>query len=153
MTPPRTTSLVNRLGKKLGGLLRGALFSFMLEVEPVPASRPRVSQWGTYYSKAYTKFRKEAEVELRSLPSGEPTDEPLFVVTEVICTKPRTGKLSHPKGDIDNYEKSIFDAITKAEKYWRDDRQIVGAMTVKRYAAPGEQSGYHVTAYAIKEQA
>ena len=32
-----------------------------LPLTPVPASRPRVTRWGTYYGKRYTQWREEAE--------------------------------------------------------------------------------------------
>ena len=98
--------------------------SFLLTfpVEPVPASRPRVTRWGTYYGKRYSKFRKEAE----SVVSQAYTDQPLSGTLEVTiwfyCKKPKTTKLSEPRGDIDNYCKAILDQLNN--RVIEDDQQI-----------------------------
>ena len=36
------------------------MLTIRLELNPVPASRPRVSKWGTYYGKRHQAFRSEA---------------------------------------------------------------------------------------------
>lgn len=148
-TTTKITEVVGALRDTVRGWLGAALFTFHLEVEPVPASRPKVSRWGTYYTKTYTTFRKSAEEAMARLESECLHGCNIVVVVEVVCTKPRTGKLDHPKGDIDNYEKAIFDVITKAGKHWRDDKQIVGTVAFKRYVAEGETPGFHVSAFAI----
>ena len=32
---------------------------FTFNIPPVPASRPRVTRWGTYYAKKYTDYQSE----------------------------------------------------------------------------------------------
>jgi Holliday junction resolvase RusA-like endonuclease len=56
---------------------------------------------------------------------GEPFDGPVMIWMRFAVPKPKTTKLSHPKPDIDNYEKALFDALTKAGNVWNDDHQIV----------------------------
>lgn len=76
-------------------------------------------------------------------PCATPLDGPLQVDVEFVCTKPKTTKRHWPRGDGDNYEKSLYDAITKAG-YWGDDDQIVEARWVKRFAKPGEEPHMHI---------
>jgi len=61
-------------------------------------------------------------------------DIPLFVTTHIRVTKPRTSKKDYPRGDNDNYEKAIWDMLTK-KKYWRDDDLIIDNFTSKRFVA------------------
>lgn len=42
------------------------------EVDPCPASRPRVTRWSTYYPKRYTKFKTDMKAltsEMETTPS------------------------------------------------------------------------------------
>ncbi len=106
---------------------------------PVPASRPRVTRWGVYYTKTYETWRKLAEA---ATPPGSlflDASIPLLVVVSSVVQKPKTGKLSRPKGDVDNYAKAPLDTITKSGGYWHDDDQLVHLLSSKRYAQPGEE--------------
>ena len=67
-----------------------------------------------------------------------PLEGPLLVVTRFIVTRPKTTKLSHPRGDIDNYEKGLFDQLTSCGA-WLDDNQIVDAHSSKEWARTGEE--------------
>ena len=107
-------------------------------LEPVPASRPRVAKFGTYYAGKYKEFLKEAP---KFIPKGlEPRSGAQQVVIRIVCTKPKTGKLAFPKGDVDNYAKGILDVMTKAG-VWQDDTQVIRLDVSKRYARPGEAPG------------
>jgi Holliday junction resolvase RusA-like endonuclease len=103
---------------------------------PVPASRPKVSRWGVYYGKRYTAWKKHAETNTPKGP-GEILG-PLTVHVECVVEKPRTSKLTHPKGDADNYAKGPLDVLTRVGGYWHDDDQIVRLLSIKRFADPGE---------------
>ena len=102
-----------------------------IPIDPVPASRPRVSRWGTYYGKKYTTFRKDVEKFLKGV-ALKVLAGPLFVVIEIHCRKPRTSKLDYPKPDVDNYAKGVLDALNK--KAWNDDSQIVGLVVTKEWS-------------------
>nr|WP_246505610.1 RusA family crossover junction endodeoxyribonuclease [Coralloluteibacterium stylophorae] len=115
--------------------------------EPAPASRPRVSKWGTYFSGAYKTWRETAAAHLAPGATGLEADEPLLVVHESICKRPKTTKKKWPKGDVDNHVKGPLDAITKATGWWTDDDQIVLLLTAKRFAAPGEEPHTAVSIY------
>ena len=43
------------------------------DIVPIPASRPRVTRWATYYGKKYSKFKEEMEVltkDIKTVPLG-----------------------------------------------------------------------------------
>lgn len=105
-------------------------------MEPVPASRPRVTQWGTYHAKPYKAWLAEAGKHLAAETYRAPEGH-LIVKVEVVCTRAKTSKLTTPKGDVDNYAKAILDALTHAG-VWSDDKWIVKLTVVKRFADPGE---------------
>lgn len=88
-------------------------------INPVPASRPRVAKWGTYYPKTYTKFRKEAK-EYISKMSRSPIDYYFSLRCLIQVKRPKTSKLEYPNGDFDNYLKAIMDAGN--EYLWTDDK-------------------------------
>lgn len=98
--------------------------SIWVPVEPVPASRPRVTRWGVYYGKRYTNFRKEVSEILgrTDLPKGLPLAGPLKATVKFFVTKPRTSSRKWPNGDLDNYLKTLdsFNGIL-----WDDDDQIL----------------------------
>jgi Holliday junction resolvase RusA-like endonuclease len=107
----------------------------VLWVEPVPASRPRVSRKGfAYYSKSYNKFRQAATTALGALKKskGCPVAGPIAVVVHFYCKRPKNPSNPYPIGDIDNHLKSILDALN--EWAWHDDMQIVKIEATKRYS-------------------
>lgn len=125
-------------------------FSLFIPVEPTPASRPRVSQYGTYYSKTYTAWLNAARGSLEGAIKA-PLEGPVSLEMEVVCTKPRTGKLLFPKGDVDNYAKGPMDVLTKLNA-WGDDSQVVRLLVTKRYAAGAEQAGTLIRAHTLNDQ-
>ena len=109
-----------------------------MPLSPVPASRPRVTRWGTYHLKRYSTWMKQVALHL---PVG---DEPVFtgpvaVYCEFVVRKPKTTKLSMPRADNDNLEKATYDAITKCMCVWKDDNQIQMNLSVKRFTNPKEE--------------
>ena len=109
-----------------------------LLLPPVPASRPRVGRWGTFYSKNYAQWKEQARLLLQDqeLPR---TSAPLAVMVEQVCRKPKTTKRLYPRGDCDNHAKGPLDAITKADGAWDDDDQIIWLAVTKRFAEQDEQ--------------
>lgn len=104
-----------------------------------PASRPRVGRWGTYYSKTYEEFRKEAKrffEDIHALEGNHAADMVCLVV--VVCARPKTTKRRHPKGDWDNFAKGPCDVVPSG-LLWEDDDQIVFGGCYKRYAEKHEE--------------
>jgi Holliday junction resolvase RusA-like endonuclease len=133
-----------KLKSLLGDPLKEALFLG----NPVPASRPRVTRWGTYYAKTYSDWKKKFEAELKEFK--ETITVPCFVIVEAVAEKAKTSKLFFPRADVDNYCKSPLDVLTK-KKCWEDDSQIIELFTSKRFAEKGEEQRVEVSIYDYKK--
>lgn len=110
-----------------------------LPIAPVPAARPRVSRWGTYYPKTYREWKASAAGLLKPFwKEGSPTDETVCVSVHAVAKRPQklTRPLPHP--DVDNYVKAVLDVITGSQLVWQDDRQVAYLWATKRYADAGE---------------
>lgn len=107
------------------------------QIEPVPASRPRVTRWGTYYGKRYANFRKEFAGILgqTDLPKDLPLRGRLKAIVSFFVSKPKTSKRSWPVGDLDNYLKTldVFNGVL-----WADDDQICEFDADKRFVGSDE---------------
>ena len=136
-------------GMKPEAVVAKHLATIAIPLEPLPASRPRVTKWGTYIAKPYKNWIDAA---VKALPQGDlwpAKTTPLLVVTTAICTKARTSKLFFPRMDVDNTAKAALDIVTKVGGYWDDDNQIVHLVTTKRFAAPGEPAHTSLSIYAL----
>lgn len=100
-----------------------------------------MSRWGTYYAKGYKAWMANAAHLINE--AKRPLSGPLFVHTELVCERPKTTKRAYPRGDNDNFEKAVWDALTK-KRFWEDDDQIVQNFTSKRFALPGEEPHVYV---------
>lgn len=109
----------------------------VFDLAPVPASRPRVGKFGTYYAKGYADWMKEAAGFVKDA-LDVPTHAPLEVDIECVCKRPAKPTSTVPIGDVDNYAKGPLDVITKSGVVWGDDKQVVSLRVSKRFAAPGE---------------
>lgn len=114
---------------------------------PVPASRPRVTKWGTYYPKTYKDWKDKASG-FFSKPAAVASG-PLHVQLEVICKRPQKLTTDIPVGDVDNYAKAALDAVNDAG-IWGDDKQVVSLHVVKRYAGKGEEPRTHIEIHSIE---
>ncbi len=142
---PRLQTLLTEL---TAGVRATASLSMFLALQPVPASRPRVGRWGTYYLPTYKKWIALAT---EMIEAAEITlHGPLFVVSRAFIKPARTTKLLFPKPDVDNYAKAPLDIITKADGYWDDDHQIQTLLVGKRYTRAGEQEGSQVDIFEYK---
>lgn len=124
---------------------------FFLAVAPKAAARTRATCRGkfaqVYTAPAYRAWLDEALPELKALApslSPEVRSRDVRITIEVRVAKPKQTKRVRPGGDSDNYEKGLWDAMTKVGAWWEDDEQIVENHTTKRWAAPDEQPGYAV---------
>jgi Holliday junction resolvase RusA-like endonuclease len=116
--------------------------------DPVPAARPKVYRSGTTYPKRYQMYRVAghswAEKQPWVICLG-----PLRVTTSFVTRKPRTSKLTHPIGDVDNYAKAVLDILNK--RAWNDDVQIIDLKATKRFARPDEEPHTVVTIEPLGE--
>ena len=118
-----------------------------IPVEPVPAPRPRVSKFGTYFPANYTAHKKALEAALP--PKAQTLLGELRVEVELVCPPITKSKFTTPKGDLDNLAKPILDVLTKLGWYG-DDRQIVELHITKRFPKPGEQPHINVSLLEIQ---
>ena len=135
--------------------------AFFLAVTPKAAARTNVTCRGSgkrafptvYTAPGYRSWLDEALPKLKELAPTMPPEvqaRDVRIVTEVIVRKPKATKRLRPGGDNDNYEKGVWDAMTKVGAWWNDDEQIVENTTIKRWAKPEEPEGYHVQVYFME---
>lgn len=116
----------------------------------MPAARARIPRYGKpYYPKTYSGWISEAAqlLEPSSLSIAHP------VVANVLFAVPRakTSKLIVPVGDGDNFEKAIYDMLTK-KGYLSDDKWITTATWRKRFLPTGTQGYTLITLTADLEE-
>lgn len=107
----------------------------------MPCPRPRVALRGrvpvAYYPADYQKWKAAAAALLvEQLEGREPLEGPLFVSIRCYSERPKTTKLSAPKPDVDNYAKSVLDAMTAAG-VWGDDCQVEMLEVSKAWSSEG----------------
>jgi Holliday junction resolvase RusA-like endonuclease len=124
---------------------------FIIAHAPLPCPRPRIVVRGrfpsAYYPKPYTEWKAVVEQCLKAmLNEGRllAVTGPLCVTIYNVATRPKSTKLAYPKPDVDNYAKSVMDAMTKAG-LWEDDSQVVLLTSGKRWTEPTEAAHIRVT--------
>lgn len=141
----QTSDTFNRVLECVRGAAIGGLLHVFLFTNPAPASRPRVSRYGgVFYGETYSTFYADCQRQLAVMKAQIRATGSFDVLLEFIITKPKTGKMSLPRGDVDNFAKGPMDAITKAEKIWKDDSQVEMLVVTKRYAQPNEAPGVNI---------
>lgn len=65
---------------------------------------------------------------------GEPFTGPVSLNVIFNAHRPKTTKKTFPRGDLDNYEKALMDALTKHGGFWIDDDQVVELQSAKCWA-------------------
>ncbi|MAU02243.1 MAG: hypothetical protein CL608_34325 [Anaerolineaceae bacterium] len=116
--------------------------SLQLNVDPVPASRPRFVRRGnytsTYYAGRYKEFLQETGVialENALGPfdwgDGLPFTGDVEVEAVFNVKRPKTTKLTSPKGDVDNYGKALLDLLQPT--VIQDDKQVTKLTLTKQF--------------------
>ena len=113
--------------------------SWTFILKPTPASRPRVSRYGTYYGKNYTRFRKLAAALIPKMLGKKhkiyKADQALEVTLLISVPKPKSDTNRRwPRGDIDNYAKGILDSCNGL--VWQDDDSITKIHIEKVWGDP-----------------
>ena len=115
--------------------------SHRFDISPVPASRPRVSRWSTYYPKKYTKFKTDMEAltsELNTTPCETLVCVSIDFMVEIPKSWSKKKKEKHDNtycnnnADIDNYIKAILDSLNSV--FFIDDKQVVEIFARKIYS-------------------
>lgn len=121
------------------------MFRYEFKIEAVPASRPRVTRFATFYPKRYTAFREAMGVICDHTKFNKIGVGPIKVETIIYLPMPKSWSKKKKQemnngwkdntSDNDNYEKSIWDSLNG--KAWEDDRQIVWNETKVKYSEEG----------------
>ena len=113
------------------------------KLEPVSASRPRVTRWGVYYADKYTQFRKD----MAKLLLGNRTlyASPLKLNVSFYFTIPKSyskkkrdeldGEYCVGVSDLDNLEKALYDCMNGT--VYVDDKYIVHHEVKKMWVKEG----------------
>ena len=110
-----------------------------VNLRPVPAARARIPRFGKpYYPKTYKGWIDGAVILLE--PSNLSIARPIVANVLFAVPRARTSKLIVPVGDGDNFEKAIYDMLTK-KGYLSDDKWITSASWKKRFLPTGS-TGY-----------
>jgi len=117
---------------------------WVLQINPIPCPRPRVTSKGwAYFPKKYSGWKRDAESLISEMMKSFGYMQPLAGELEVnavfYAKRPKVTKLTHPKPDIDNYLKSLLDAGNGIA--WVDDALITTVRASKLWAQPTED-GY-----------
>lgn len=76
-------------------------YKLFIPLLPVPASRVRVTRWGTFYLKNYENFRQSCKAYLKKISKEYPTSKNVFrVKMDFICYKPKKPTHNYPRGDL-----------------------------------------------------
>jgi Holliday junction resolvase RusA-like endonuclease len=103
-----------------------------------------------YYPKKYTTWKKAA---IDACPCGQlRLEDPLLVLIEHVLHRPKKPSNPYPAPDLDNFDKSAYDAVTSLNGYWQDDKQVVTGMSWKRYARTDEEPGTNIEFYKMNEK-
>ena len=126
------------------------MMEYKFPINPVAASRPRISKFGAYFTGPYKKFRSAAAMVINQVLGRNftPLSGKLAVDIRCYVTRPKTTKLEYPKADVDNYSKAILDSLNG--KLWLDDSQIWALFISKEWADPGEEGYFTVSLEEIK---
>jgi Holliday junction resolvase RusA-like endonuclease len=110
-------------------------------ITPVPASRPRVTRFSTYFPKKYTQFRKQF-AELLDDITTQTNDGLLSVNLDFYVqipkswskkkTKEMEGRYCSNNADLDNYCKAVLDGLEG--RYYENDKQVVMIRARKFYS-------------------
>lgn len=113
--------------------------SITFDIDPVPASRPRVTRWGTYYPEKYTQFRKDMakmllKAQQKELYTGAlKTDVVFYIPIPKSKSKKQRAEMNGAfcvsNMDLDNLEKALYDSMNGV--IYEDDKQIVQHLTRK----------------------
>lgn len=121
----------------------GQVVDFTIPIKPVPCPRPRMTRWGeTYYPKTYVSWRKEAQLYIPNLPA--PLTGPVLVCVDSVLPPFKRATSECPMGDVDNYAKSILDAISVRGGVLENDRQVLVLLSLKRFTRDNEEPHTHV---------
>jgi len=121
------------------------MINLTFNINPVPASRPKVTRYSVYYGKKYTQFKKDMSILLRKYGGQKYTgivrcDIEFHIQIAKSTSKKKKnlldGQYCDNNADLDNYEKAVLDSLTGVT--FGDDSSIVELSSSKRWAIDGK---------------
>ena len=116
----------------------------IFNISPVPASRPRVTRWSTYFPKKYTQFRKDFKLILDDLDI-ELSEGLLYAKLDFFMQIPKSwsnkkklakeGKYADNNVDVDNLVKACLDSCEGV--FYENDNQVAMIRARKFYSING----------------
>lgn len=113
-------------------------------IAPVPASRPRVTRFSTYFPKKYTQFRKDFAMILDDL-DVELSEGLLYAKLDFFMQIPKSwsnkkkadkeGKYADNNVDVDNLVKACLDSCEGV--FYENDNQVAMIRARKFYSIDG----------------
>lgn len=121
-----------------------------IPITPVPASRPRVTRFSTYYGKKHTQYIKDVQGILLAIQKPQkPSDELVMLNTTYCLPLPKSmskkkrlekdSQFCEKNIDLDNLDKLFWDSVLTGT-FIKDDCQIVMNTNKKIWTA--EPVGY-----------
>ena len=111
-------------------------YSFEIPGEPIAKSRPRAymreGHIYFYNEKNVTEYQKKVK-SIAYFHIKEPSLRPISMMITFYIKRPKTVKRKYPtaRPDLDNYEKTILDALNGVA--YKDDAQVVIVLKAKKY--------------------
>jgi len=109
---------------------------FHFPFRPIAKERPRITSRGAYTPKRTAAFESQIRAHaLKEMQKHEYTCVSEPIDCHFVFYFPRPKKLIHEfpmQGDLDNYVKSVADALNGT--VWDDDRLIVSMSAMKQYS-------------------
>jgi Holliday junction resolvase RusA-like endonuclease len=124
-----------------------------LPFDPIPSPRPQarvIGKFASFYMpKSYMTWKGLVSDYVKSEMAGTKIREELFngpvkVFIDHVVKKPKTSKLKYPKPDLDNYDKSVLDALTNSGAVWHDDSQVVYLTSSKGFDTAESKISVHI---------
>ena len=125
--------------------------SFFVHCEPVPQPRAKVSTLGGF-ARAYVDKKHPSHAlkkAIREAFTGEKLQGPIccdllfrFARPKSHTKKQRECGWHTAKGDIDNLQKLVFDALNGIA--YDDDKQIAFVLATKQWSVQGQDSGINI---------
>lgn len=123
------------------------IYNIKIPINPIPASRPRVTRYGTFYKEPYNSFkavfrRLVINDSLKTKSSSYDMSMALkmtivfYVKTPISMSRKKQmlleGQYHTKRPDLDNLIKSIKDAMNGV--WYKDDSQVVSLVAEKRWS-------------------
>ena len=121
---------------------------------PIPKARARTVSNGRRtwsYTPSNTKGWEDAIIlQCKAKAPGEPITGPLRIELYFSIPRVKAWPRSYPRGDVDNYVKSVKDALNGL--FYVDDVQIISVFAAKSYSKNEGEIGVEILLTEVKDE-